>query len=604
MAASTNWKEFVLSQIQRRNHKQTYPFTSLIQTNNRLQEIAASLQSKNVHLQVEVEKLKEETLTSHPRGDGQVGSTHQVEQKLFKVQEELTELLKKRGENAQQIIDLNALLQDKEKEIQHKDSMISDMRDNNLALKQSKRSLEMAIAELEATNQMLKDEHQALQMAFTALEEKYRKTQEDNSELIARWMEQKAKDADRMNAENADFIKIMEIIRLTNTTILLVEIANSYTPHYTFLTMIKQTKKCLHAQNSISFNFVLYYRVLLCSNAMLLKLFSVTDLKELFTLRNPDVKFYFDGFVPAVCVAASVPSRAQVIFEAHEGEVYAVQWNAMGNSFSTGGADRKIKIWEYHNAACECRGTLVGSNAGITSLDYSQDDTMVVGASNDFASRIWTVNDQRLRHTLTGHSGKVMSAKFLSEGKVISGSHDRTLKVWDLHSKSCVKTIFAGSSCNDLVTLYGSSIISGHFDKRIRFWDIRSQTDTSINEIILQGRLTSLCLAPDKTQLLCCARDDCLKIIDLRMNQVSCTLTADGFKVGCDWSRAVFSPDVEYAAAGSGDGHVYVWNINKVKVEKVLKEHSHSVIACSWNPTGTSIVSCEKGKKVVLWSDY
>ncbi|KAK0054540.1 autophagy-related protein 16-1 [Biomphalaria pfeifferi] len=547
MATDTNWKRDLLNQIQRRNRKQSYPFIHLIQTNNKLQEIASSLHLKNVQLQVEIERLKEESIGSHVRGDGvvSIATTHQLEQKLFKLQEELTEMHKKRGENAQQIIDLNALLQEKEKEIQHKDTMISSMVETNVTLKQSKKALEFSISELEATNQMLKDEHQALQMAFTALEERYRKTQEDNSDLIQRWMEQKAKDADRMNAENADFIKARQQ-RLAKD---LEEAAKEQVP---------------------------------------------VDLD-----KGP-----VDGYIPAVCVMASVPSRAQCVFDAHEGEVYSVQWNAMGSFFASGGADRKIKLWEYHNGVCESRGTLVGSNAGITSLDYSQDDSMLLGASNDFASRIWTVVDQRLRHTLTGHSGKVLSAKFLTEGKVVSGSHDRTLKIWDLVSKSCVKTIFAGSSCNDLVTLYGASIISGHFDKRIRFWDTRGPADSSINEILLQGRLTSLALASDKNQLLCCTRDDCLKIIDLRMNQVSCTLTADGFKVGCDWSRAVFSPDREYAAAGSGDGHLFVWNVSKAKVEKILKEHSHAVVACSWNPSGVSLVSCEKGKKVVLWSDF
>ena len=47
-------------------------------------------------------------------------------------------------------------------------------------------------------------------MAFSALEEKYRKCQEDNQDLVQRWMDQKAKDADRMNAENADFIKYVK----------------------------------------------------------------------------------------------------------------------------------------------------------------------------------------------------------------------------------------------------------------------------------------------------------------------------------------------------------------------------------------------------------
>lgn len=37
------------------------------------------------------------------------------------------------------------------------------------------------------------------------------------------------------------------------------------------------------------------------------------------------------------------------------------------------------------------------------------------------------------------------------------------------------RTLFAGSSCNDIVAGrgMGNTIISGHFDKRIRFWDLR-----------------------------------------------------------------------------------------------------------------------------------
>ena len=49
---------------------------------------------------------------------------------------------------------------------------------------------------------------------------------------------------------------------------------------------------------------------------------------------------------------------------------------------------------------------------------------------------------------------------------MVSGSHDRTLKVWDLRSKACIGTKFAGSSCNDIVTA-DQVIISGHFDKKV-----------------------------------------------------------------------------------------------------------------------------------------
>ncbi|CAD1469783.1 unnamed protein product, partial [Heterotrigona itama] len=99
-------------------------------------------------------------------------------------------------------------------------------------------------------------------------------------------------------------------------------------------------------------------------------------------------------------------------------------------------------------------------------------------------------------HTLTGHCGKVMAAKFLGEpSKVVTGSYDRTLKIWDLRSKACIETKFAGSSCNDLVTSdgAGSTIISGHFDQRIRFWDTRAES--SSNDILLEGKVTSLDLS-------------------------------------------------------------------------------------------------------------
>jgi autophagy-related protein 16 len=85
-----------------------------------------------------------------------------------------------------------------------------------------------------------------------------------------------------------------------------------------------------------------------------------------------------------------------------------------------------------------------------------------------------------------------MAAKFVGDSqKVVTGSHDRTLKVWDLRSKACIETKFAGSSCNDLVATDSSTIISAHFDKKVRFWDTRS-TDSSSKDITLQGKVTSL----------------------------------------------------------------------------------------------------------------
>ena len=62
--------------------------------------------------------------------------------------------------------------------------------------------------------QMLKDEHQALQLAFTALEDKCQTKQDEFNELLKRWMQLKAKDANVLNEENSVFMKLVCFLSL------------------------------------------------------------------------------------------------------------------------------------------------------------------------------------------------------------------------------------------------------------------------------------------------------------------------------------------------------------------------------------------------------
>ena len=48
-------------------------------------------------------------------------------------------------------------------------------------------------------------------------------------------------------------------------------------------------------------------------------------------------------------------------------------------------------------ATVEAKGILTGSNAGVTAIDFDAEESLILGASSDFASRVWTVVDHRLR---------------------------------------------------------------------------------------------------------------------------------------------------------------------------------------------------------------
>ena len=91
------------------------------------------------------------------RGGGSGGgeNSRALEQKCLKLQEELTELHKKRGENAQQLIDLNKQVQDKDKELNAKDSKIVQQVETISALEARLKNNEQTTQELIVTNQVL-----------------------------------------------------------------------------------------------------------------------------------------------------------------------------------------------------------------------------------------------------------------------------------------------------------------------------------------------------------------------------------------------------------------------------------------------------------------
>ncbi|XP_016428749.1 autophagy-related protein 16-1-like isoform X6 [Sinocyclocheilus rhinocerous] len=521
-------------------------------------------------------------------------------QMRIKHQEELTELHKKRGELAQSVIELNNQIQQKDKEIQSNEAKMLEYQQQISHLEGECRELRNSLADLERANQTLRDEYDALQITFSALEEKLRKTTEDNQELVTRWMAEKAQEANKLNAENekdsrrrqaklqkelADAAKEPLPIEPDDDIEVLTEDAGKGTGETSPSRQISRTPRRVSQPPP---------------PAGLLD-----SISNIFGRRRSVNSFGSSpesAEVPSACADVRVPSTALHIFDAHDGEVNAVRFSPGSRLLATGGMDRRVKLWEVVSGRCEPKGALTGSNAGITSIEFDSAGSYLLAASNDFASRIWTVDDYRLRHTLTGHSGKVLSARFLLDNsRIVSGSYDRTLKLWDLRSKVCMKTVFAGSSCNDIVCTE-QCVMSGHFDKKVRFWDIRSES--IVCELELLGRVTSLDLNHDRTELLSCSRDDLVKIIDLRSNAVRQTFDAQGFKCGSDFTRVTFSPDGSYVAAGSADGVLYIWNVLTGKLDKTLdKGHSSAINSVSWSPSGAYVVSVEKGSKAVLWSD-
>jgi hypothetical protein len=74
---------------------------------------------------------------------------------------------------------------------------------------------------------------------------------------------------------------------------------------------------------------------------------------------------------------------------------------------------------------------------------------------------------------IEGHTDSVSCVVQLADGRMVSGSLDSTLRLWDIESGVCVKTLAGHTdSVYCVVQLADGRVVSGSRDKTLRLWDI------------------------------------------------------------------------------------------------------------------------------------
>ena len=85
---------------------------------------------------------------------------------------------------------------------------------------------------------------------------------------------------------------------------------------------------------------------------------------------------------------------------------------------------------------CGCGGgelqTLTGYADWVSSVAFSPDGQRIVSGSGDETLKIWDANSGQELQTLKGHAAEVASVAFSPDGqRIVSGSRDTTVKIWD-----------------------------------------------------------------------------------------------------------------------------------------------------------------------------
>ena len=137
---------------------------------------------------------------------------------------------------------------------------------------------------------------------------------------------------------------------------------------------------------------------------------------------------------------------------------------------STGGGNSGTEV-DY--TKFKCLKTLAGHSHNVYSVAYSPDGTKFISGSRDKTIKIWDANTGQCLKTLEGHTNSVRSVAYSPDGtKFISGSYDYTIKIWDANTGECLETLegHSGSVKSVSYSPDGKNIISGSDDKTIKIW--------------------------------------------------------------------------------------------------------------------------------------
>ena len=95
--------------------------------------------------------------------------------------------------------------------------------------------------------------------------------------------------------------------------------------------------------------------------------------------------------------------------------------------------------------------------------------------------------------------------------------------------------------------------------------------------------ITSVSYTSDGSQIVTNSMDNIVKVIDVRMFSVVQTLEDDNYYCGSETNVLGVSPGGRYAAVGSKNGKLVIFDLTKGEVEEVYSnEHTTSIVGCAW----------------------
>jgi len=275
-----------------------------------------------------------------------------------------------------------------------------------------------------------------------------------------------------------------------------------------------------------------------------------------------------------------------------------------------------LKSVEEEPGPNSCIKTLFGHLDTVECLDFETPYGYLVSGSADKTLRVWDISSHKCVGILDGHAGWIRAVQ-MSGYTVASGSGDHTAKLWDISRLSESGSKLIDAEDNDdpfLRSFYGHTggvtclqfnsqfLLTGSVDKTIRQWDV----ETGATLAVLRSEMNLDSLDTTLDQVL---------YNDLQNEAVSPIPTDSEFHV---WTNPLSTPATSKAkifnmgghvggihfwqhalAAGYGDGVIRLFDLRSGDCHRSLLGHTGPVTNVNFDDN--VIISGSMDKTVKIW---
>jgi len=306
----------------------------------------------------------------------------------------------------------------------------------------------------------------------------------------------------------------------------------------------------------------------------------------------------------------SVVFKSTKELQGHFGKIYAMHWAPDSIHLASASQDGKLMIWD--GTTTNKRHMINLRSSWVMTCAYGTAGEFVACGGLDNLCSIYQVDfntaetHERPKVELSRHDGYLSCCRFVDSNKILTSSGDGSILFWDIEKTFVISSYRSHTADVMSISLFDhDTFVSGSCDRTARVWDVRQSANKFGDKEIFKfvghdSDINTVQWFPERRSFASGSDDSQVKLYDLRAYAEIERYHSDDIPSGVTYID--FSKTGKYLFAGYDDSpFAVVWKTLERKLVQSLP-HTHRVSCLGVPKTGYCLCTGAWDNNLFIWT--